>query len=341
MRAAYITKNGESDVLQVGDLPTPQPKRGEVLVRVKFAALNHLDLWIRRGLPGIKLAFPHILGADCSGVVREVGEGATRVKAGDEVVVHPGLSCGNCNDCSTGVESLCAQYQILGEHVSGTNAEYVSVPECNVFPKPEGLSFEQAAAMPLVFITAWEMLVKKAGVKKGDSVLVHAAGSGVSSAAIQIAKLFGAQIIATSGSDEKLERAKQLGADHTINTKTADFVSEVRRLSAGGMDIIIDHVGKVFWEKNVRVLRSGGVLVTCGATSGWQATTDLRHLFFRQLRLVGSTMGSKRDFPEILSQFTAGKLKAVVDKTFPLVQIESAHAYLEAGEQFGKVIISV
>ncbi len=334
MRAGFINSTGAPDILQVGDLATPEPGPGEVRVRIQFAALNHLDLWIRKGIPGQRLKFPHILGADGAGIVDKVGKGA-KSSVGREVVIYPGLSCGACPECRTGLESLCPQYKILGEQVGGTNAEFLVLPEANIFEKPQALSFEDAAALPLVFITAWEMVAVKARVTKGQRVLIHGAGSGVSTAAIQIAKHLGAEVIATSSHEEKLSLAKELGADVLVNTATSDFTTVSKKV-----DAIIDHVGGVFWERNIRCLKSGGTLVSCGATSGWDAKTDLRHLFFRQLKLLGSTMGSRRDFPEILRLASEKKFHAVIDKVFPLAELSEAHRHLEAGRQFGKVLIS-
>jgi NADPH:quinone reductase-like Zn-dependent oxidoreductase len=339
MRAAYLSRHGGPEVIEIGEIPTPVAGPGEALVRVKAAALNHLDLWVRGGLPGLKLQYPHVLGGDASGVVESVGPGVTSVKAGDEVIVHPGLSCLHCEACLSGWESLCPQYKILGEHVSGTHAEYVKVPAANLFPKGAALSFDEAAALPLVFTTAWQMVVRRAEVKPGELVVIHGAGSGVSTAAIQIAVLHGAEIVVTSGSDRKLERAKALGAHHLVNYKTQDFSAEVKQLRKRGADVIVDHVGRDFWDKNIRCLKSGGRLVTCGATSGHAAETDLRHLFFRQLSLLGSTMGSKGDFPTILRHVASGKLRAVVDRAFPLAQTVEAQRYLSEQEQFGKVLL--
>jgi len=334
MRAIFLNEHGNPDVLQLGEVPTPEPGPGQVRVRLHAASLNHLDIWVRKGLPGLKHVYPHILGADGAGIVDK--SESSRFKAGDEVVLHPGLSCGQCADCREGLESLCSKYKILGEHVSGTNAQFVVVPEANLFPKPKNMTFEEAAAFPLVFVTAWEMVARKANVQPHQRVLIHAAGSGVSSAAIQIAKHLGAHVIATSSDDRKLELSKQLGADVTVNTLKANF-TEV----AKNVDVVIDHVGQVFWERNIRCLKSGGILVTCGATSGFDAKTDLRHVFFRQLRIVGSTMGSKRDFPTMLRLVEEGKLKAVVDRVFPMNEVKAAHRHLEAAHQFGKVLISL
>ena len=341
MRGVFIKSHGGPEVVEVGDLVTPHCGPGQVRVRIQFAALNHLDLWVRGGWPGLKLTFPHVLCSDGAGVVESVGVDVLKVKPGQAVLVHPGVSCGKCDHCTRGTESLCAHYKILGEQLSGTGADFVVVPEVNVFSKSSALSFEQAASAALVFTTAWEMLVVKGCLKAGDWVLIHGAGSGVSSAAIQIASLFGAEIAVTSGSDTKLERAKGLGAHHLINYKTQDFEIEVKKLRKPGADIIVDHVGQAFWEKNIKVLRSGGTLVTCGATTGVQGKTDLAHLYFRQLKLLGSTMGSKRDFPRILGLLETGKLKPVLDKTFSIDETVRAQCYLADADQFGKVLLKV
>jgi len=306
MQAAFLTRHGGPEVIEVGELPRPQMGSQDVLVRIRFAALNHLDLWVREGLPHLKLTYPHILGGDASGTVEMVGKEVTTIKPGDEVLVHPGLSCRACSACLSGWESLCPQYRILGEHLSGTNAEYVCVPYCNVFPKPPMISFEEAAAIPLVFTTAWQMLVKRAKVKPGDLVLIHGAGSGVSSAAIQIAALYGAEIVVTSSQDQKLAEAKRLGAHHTINYRNQDFLAEVKKIAKRGVDIVIDHVGKDFWEKNIRVLKWGGCLVTCGATSGAVTETDLRHLFFSPIESSRFNHGIEGRLPGDFESSCAG-----------------------------------
>ncbi|MCX6103955.1 MAG: zinc-binding dehydrogenase [Proteobacteria bacterium] len=341
MRAVFLTSNGATDKITLGDLPKPVPKQDEVLIEIKFSALNHLDIWVREGWPGLKLAFPHIMGGDASGIVSQLGEGVTAFGIGDEVIIYPGVSCEKCSHCLMGWESLCSKYAILGEQVSGTEAEWVAVPVGNVFKKPKHLSFQEAASVPLVFTTAWQMLVVRAKIREGDRVLIHGAGSGVSTAAIQIAKLFGAEVAITSSRKEKLEKAKSLGADILILSTEKDFAKEVKRHWLGGADIIVDHVGQVFWEQNIRCLRSGGTLVTCGATSGGAGITDLKHLFFRQLSLLGSTMGNKKDFEKILGHIENKKLKAVVDREFLLSEVAEAHRYIEDGKQFGKVVIKV
>lgn len=341
MRAAFLTRHGDPEVLEVGELPDPQPASGEVLVKVKAAALNHLDVWVRRGLPGLKLEYPHVLGGDGAGVIARLGAGVVGLREGDEVLVHPGLSDRRCEGTYGGWETLCPGYRILGEHVSGTHAEYVKVPAENVFAKPAALSFTEAAAIPLVFTTAWQMVVRRAQVKAGDVVVIHAAGSGVSSAAIQIAVLHGAEVIATAGSREKLDLARGLGAHHGVNYREEDFVARVKGIAKRGADVIIDHVGRDLWESNLKALRWGGHLVLCGATSGAEAKTDLAQVFYRQLQISGSTMGSKADFAPMLKLFAAGRLKAVVDRTFPLAEVRAAHRHLERREQFGKVCLSV
>ncbi|MBI4404960.1 MAG: zinc-binding dehydrogenase [Deltaproteobacteria bacterium] len=341
MRAAYLKSHGGPEVIEVGELPVPTISSTQVLVRIKFAALNHLDIWIRKGLP-FQLLYPHILGSDASGVVEQVGSEVKTIHPGDEVIVHPGISCMHCQSCLSGWESLCAGYKILGEQVSGTDAQFIAVPAVNIFPKPKGMTFEQAAAVGLVFTTAWQMLVRRAQVQAGDSVLIHAAGSGVSTAAIQIARLFGAEVIATAGSVKNLELATALGARYTINYKEKDFVAEVRSVvGKAGVDMIVDHVGAALWDKNMKVLRRGGKIVTCGATSGFDARLDLRTVFFKQVQILGSTMGSKADFWRILREFELGFLRPVVDKVFALDDIRLAHQYIEDRKQSGKVLLKV
>jgi NADPH:quinone reductase-like Zn-dependent oxidoreductase len=308
-------------------------------------AVNHLDLWVRRGLPGLKVTFPHRLGSDVVGEVEALGPGAPgarRVGVGDRVVVSPGLSCGICEACLSGRDPLCRQYAILGEHVSGGYARHVVVPDANLLPWPGEIGFAEAAAVPLVFLTAWQMVVDKGRVQPGQVVLVHAAGSGVSSAAIQIARLFGATVVATTSSEAKLARARALGADHVIHTGSCDFVAEVKRVTGKrGADLVIDHVGGETMTQTVLATASGGRIVTCGATSGHAATIDLRHVFFRQIEILGSTMGSKGALFRILEHVAAGRLRPVVDRTMPLWEAREAHRALEAREAFGKIVLDV
>ncbi len=341
MKAIAIRAHGGLDVLRLEDLPDPEPTAGRVVVRVKAVALNHLDVWVREGWAGLKLSFPHVPGADVAGVVEAVGPAVRGVAAGDEVVVNPGISCGRCMACLSGDDVMCRDYSILGEHVSGGYAERVGVPAQNVLPKPKNLSFDEAACVPLVFLSAWHALVARAGVRAGETALVHAAGSGVGSAGIQIAKLLGATVIATAGSDAKCERARQLGADHAVNYSRQDFLAEVRRITAKrGVDVVFEHVGKATWEKSLLALARGGRLVTVGATTGYDPPTDLRHIFYRSLSLLGSTMGSKGELFGVLALVEQGKLKPVLDRVLPLAEAGAAQKLLEDRAQFGKIVLN-
>lgn len=341
--AVVLRTHGGPEVMvrETIDLPEPGPR--EVRVRVRAVALNHLDVWVRRGLPNLKLEYPHRLGSDIVGELDAVGPGArTSAKVGDRVVVSPGVSCGVCERCLSGQDNLCRQYAILGEHTSGGYSRHVVVPDANLLPYPGDMPFTQAAAIPLVFLTAWQMVVEKARVRPGQTVLVQAAGSGVSSAAIQIAKLHGARVIATTGSDAKAERAKALGADHVVNYATQDFVAEVKKLTAKrGADAVVEHVGGEVMAKSVLATAAGGRIVTCGATAGFTPAIDLRHVFFRQIEIVGSTMGPKGSLFTILEHVAAGRLKPVVDRVMPLWEAREAHAVIEGRQAFGKVVLEV
>ena len=335
MRAVVMRARGGPEVLEVADLPVPEPGPKEVRVRLKAAALNHLDVWVRKGVASPKLPLPHVLGADGSGVVDAVGPGVEGFAPGDEVVINPGLSCGRCERCLAGEDNLCPRYQILGEHRHGTYAEYVVLPEANLAPKPKNLSFEEAAAIPLTFLTAWQMVVDKLGVRPGDDVLVMAAGSGVSVAAIQIAKLFGARVIATAGSEDKLRRAKALGADETVNYTHPDWPKEVRRLTGGkGADKVVDHTGALYFEGVIKATANG-------ASSGYEGTLPFAHVFYRQLSILGSTMASKSRLFPILRFVEEGKLKPVVGQVLPLEAAAEGHRLLEERRVFGKVVLQV
>jgi NADPH:quinone reductase-like Zn-dependent oxidoreductase len=340
--AVVLRSHGGPEVLtrETIDIAGPGPR--EVLVRVRAAALNHLDIWVRRGLPHLKLTYPHRLGSDVVGDVEALGPGARGATVGDRVVVNPGLSCGLCASCLSGHDNLCAHYGILGEHTNGGYARHLVVPDTNLVPFPESMPVTDVAAIPLVFLTAWQMVVEKARISPGQTVLVHAAGSGVSSAAIQIAKLFGARVIATTGSDAKVARALALGADDVINHATHDFVAEVKKLTAKrGVDAVIEHVGGDMIARSVLVTANGGRIVTCGATAGHSPVIDLRHVFFRQIEILGSTMGSKSALLAVLEHVKAGRLHAVVDRVVPLWQAADAHRALEAREAFGKIVFEV
>jgi NADPH:quinone reductase-like Zn-dependent oxidoreductase len=340
VRAIAIRAHGGLDALHLEDLPDPEASAGRVVVRVKAVALNRLDVWVREGWPGLRLAFPHVLGADVAGVVEAVGAGVSGVRAGDEVVLNPGISCGRCRACLSGDDVMCREYAMLGEHVAGGYAERVAVPAANVLPKPRNLSFHEAACVPLVFLTAWHALVARAALRVGETVLVHGAGSGVGSAAIQVAKLLGATVITTAGTDAKCERARQLGADHAVNHATHDFLAEVRRLTGKrGVEVVFEHVGKATWERSVLALARGGRLVTVGATTGHDPPTDLRHVFYRSLSVLGSTMGSKGELFDVLALVEQGKLRPVLDRVLPLAEAAAAQKLLEDRAQFGKIVL--
>lgn len=340
MKAVIFKEHGGPEVLQYAEAPEPKIKANEVLVEVRACALNHLDVWARRGLPGIEIPLPHILGNDVAGVVRETGAVVDWVKAGDEVMLQPGVSCGHCVECLRGQDNLCPSYDILGYRRDGGYAELVSAPGVNVIPKPKNLNWEEAAALPLVTVTAWHMLDARARVEPGEDVLIHAAGSGVGSIGIQIAKLRGARVIATAGSDEKLQKAHELGADETINYTRDDWPKEVRRLTdRKGVDVVFEHTGAETWPGSIASLAKNGRLVTCGATSGFDARTDIRQLFYRHLNFLGSFMGSKAELLDAMKFIERGQIRAVVDRTLPLAEARRAHELMQDRAQFGKLVL--
>ena len=342
MKAVIFEQHGGPEVLNLTEVPDTQIKDNEVLVGVRACALNHLDVWVRNGLPGIKIPLPHILGNDVAGVVREVGPLVTWVNAGDEVMIQPGVSCGHCAQCLVGRDNMCDEYDIIGYRRDGGYAELVAVPGLNIIPKPKNLSWPEAAALPLVTLTAWHMLVARANVQPGEDVLVHAAGSGVGSLGIQIAKLRGARVITTASSDDKLLKARELGADETVNYTREDWHKEVRRLTNGrGVDVVFEHTGAATWPGSILSLKKGGRLVTCGATSGFEAKTDLRHVFYRHLTILGSMMGSKADLLEAMKFIETGQLRAVNDRTLPLADARKAHELMEDRAQFGKLVLAI
>lgn len=340
MKAVIFKQHGDPEVLEYADAPDPTIKANEVLVEVKACALNHLDVWTRGGLPGIEIPLPHILGNDIAGVVREVGELVSWVGAGDEVMLHPGVSCGHCSECLAGRDNLCRDYDMLGYRRDGGYAQLVAAPAVNVIPKPKALSWEDAAALPLVTVTAWHMLVTRANVQPGEDVLIHAAGSGVGSIGIQVAKLRGARVIATASSDEKLAKAKDLGADEVVNYSNADWPKEVKRLTnKRGVDVVFEHTGAATWPGSIASLKTNGRLVTCGATSGFAAQTDIRQIFYRHLTILGSFMGSKSELLEAMKFIESGRIRAVVDQTLALREARRAHELMEDRAQFGKLVL--
>ncbi|PYT32890.1 MAG: alcohol dehydrogenase [Acidobacteria bacterium] len=340
MKAARIHQHGSPDVLVYEDVPEPKIKANQILVRVRACALNHLDLWVRAGIPGITYTMPHILGSDIAGEVVAVGELCERVKTGWRVVLSPGVSCRQCDQCAAGNDNFCRRYTIFGSGVDGGNTELIAAPEWTAIQIPDDLNFEQAAAVPLVFLTAWHMLVGRANIHVGEDVLVLAASSGVSSAAIQVAKLFHCRVIATAGGEAKLAKAKELGADHTIDHYKQDIAAEVKRITGKrGADIVFEHVGAATWPKSLESLAPGGRLVTCGNTTGYDVKLDLRFLFSKQWSLLGSFMGTLGDLHQVLKFVFRKELKPVIDKVYPLSEIRAAHERLENKEQFGKVVV--
>ena len=339
MRAVRIHQHGDASVLRFEDAPDPEAPLGWALVRVRACALNHLDIWIRGGLPGIEIPMPHVLGSDIAGEVLDPGS-ANSIAAGTRVLVAPGVGCGRCAACSAGAENFCRDYTLLGYRIDGGYAELAAVPSANLIPIPDRMSLVEAAAVPLVFLTAWHMLTERARLQPGEDVLVQAAGSGVGSAAIQIAKLLGARVFATSSESRKLELAKQLGAAAVLNNKEQDVGAEVRRLTGKkGVEVVFEHVGAATWEASLKSLAYGGRLVTCGSTSGAKVELDIRHLFGRQLVLAGSYMGGRGELHQVLQFVFDGRLKPVVDRTFPLAEAAAAHRHLESRKQFGKVVL--
>ncbi len=341
MKAVCFRAHGGPEVLELIELPKPEPTAREVRVKVKAVALNHLDVWVRTGWAGLKIKLPHILGSDVAGVIDAVGAEVSDLAVGTEVVINPGLSCGVCDRCLLGEDNFCRQYVIIGEHVTGGYAEYLCVPRQNIVLKPKALSFEEAACLPLTFLTAWTMLVRRAQLKAGETVLIHAAGSGVGSAGVQIAKLLGAHVIATASTEAKLAKAKALGADEVINYATHDFVAEVKRLTHKKLvDVVFEHVGASTFNKSVACLPYGGRLVTCGATAGHEVQLDLRVLFYKRISLLGSTMGSKGDLFRIMQLVDERKLKPVLDRVLPLAAAAEGHALLTNRSSFGNVVLT-
>ena len=340
MHAIIFSEHGGPHVLRYTEVSDPHVGPFEVLVKVHACALNHLDLWVRRGIPGIAIGMPHIPGSDIAGEVVKLGEHVTRAHMGDPVVLAPGISCGHCEACIGGNDNMCRHYTLFGYGVAGGCAEYVKAPEANVIPKPANLSFEEAAAFPLVFLTAWHMLITRAKLEPGEDVLVLAGGSGVGSAAIQIAKAVGARVIATVGSEAKIEKAKALGAEEVILRTKYKFSQEVRRLTdRRGVDVVFEHVGKDTWEESLASLRAGGRLVTCGATTGYDAGIDIRYLFTRQYSILGSYMGTKAELHHVMKMIGRGELRAVIDRVMPLPHCAEAHARMERHDIFGKIVL--
>ena len=342
MRALTLAGHGDVDQLALADVAQPRPQRGEALVAMRAAALNHLDLFVLRGLPGLNLSFPHIGGADGAGVVAEVGTGVSDWKAGDEVVLNPGLSCGTCEWCLRGEESQCLTFRLLGEHVNGTFAEFVTVPTACLARRPAHLGWTEAAALPLTFLTAWRMLVTRARLQPGEAVLIHGVGGGVALAALAIAKRIGARVIVTSSQEAKLELAKRLGADEAINYATIDVSKEVRGLTGKrGVDVVVETVGAATWNASLRCAAKGGRIVTCGATTGPNPSEEIRLVFWNQLSILGSTMGSRGDWLAMLRAVQEWGLRPVVDAVMPFEHGRAAYERLAQGKQAGKIVLTI
>ena len=343
MRALTLTGIGGLEHLAVLEVPAPELRvDDDVLVKVRCAALNRIDLWMTAGLPNVKPVFPHIVGSDGAGEVAAVGPAVRGWRPGDRVLINPGISCGHCPACDAAEESLCSSFGILGEHLPGTAAELAVVPATNLGRVPEGMSWSEAAAFPLATLTVWHMLTTRARLQTGETVLIWGVGGGVGMAALQVAVLLGARAIVTSGSDDKLEAAARLGAALGVNHRRSDVVVEVRRETGGlGADVVVDCVGEATWANSQRALRRGGRLVVCGATTGPMVSLDLRRLFWHQWSILGSTMGSHREFAEIVRLAHEGRLWPVVDSVVPLEEGAVAYGRMQRGEQTGKLVIEV
>ncbi|HEY7472911.1 MAG TPA: zinc-binding dehydrogenase [Gemmatimonadota bacterium] len=342
MRAVHIGAHGGPDVVRIGELPDPEPGPGQVRVRVVAAALNHLDLWVRRGIPGIELAFPHVLGADGAGVVDAVGRDVDGVSSGDEVYIQPGLFCGRCEFCLQGEESMCIRFRLLGEHVSGTLAELVAVPAVNVHRKPRGLDWAAAAAFPLVYQTAWRLLLTAGRLRAGESVLIHGVGGGVASAALQIAKYAGAYVFVTSSSAKKLDRAIGLGADVAIDYTRENLPERIRELTARrGVDLVVDNVGQATWRDSIECVRRGGRIATCGATTGNDAITPINRVYWKQISIHGSTMANRREFRRVARLVEGRRIEPVIDAEVPFEEVPGALDRMEQGDQFGKIVVRI
>ncbi len=341
MKAILFYEHGGPEVLQYADYPTPEPAPGEVLVRLRAAALNRLDLWVREGWPGIRLNYPHIPGADGAGEIAALGEGVHGLEVGAPVVINSNIGCGECTFCQAGLDNQCRRWQLLGETRRGTYAEYVAVPARQVFPLPQGFNYHTAAAAALVYHTAWHSLITRGSLRPGESVLVVGASGGVNTASIQIAKYTGATVYVVGSSPEKLALAESLGADYLIDrSKEENWAKAIYRMtSRRGVDVVVDNVGTTF-PLSFRAARKGGRILTVGNTGGPKFEIDNRFVFGKHLSLIGSTMGTLTDFRTVMGLVVAGKLRVPLDKTFPLAEARAAHERLESGQQLGKITLA-
>jgi NADPH:quinone reductase-like Zn-dependent oxidoreductase len=343
LKAVRLHEHGGAEKLRYEDAPDPKiATPSDAIIKLDAASVNHIDIWNRRGLPGMKIAFPRILGGDGAGLVAEIGSDVHNVKVGDAVCLYPPSGCGRCEFCATDREYLCVHLRVLGERDDGTYAQYVRAPARNCFPLPSGMSFEEAAAFPLVYLTVWRMLQTNAALKAGEHLLILGIGGGVATAALQLAAAIGARIIVTSSSDEKLKKAMSLGAEHGINYTKADFAQEVRRITGKrGVDVVLDCVGGSGWVKSLASLAKGGRLVTCGATAGANPATDIQRIFWNHLKIFGSTLGSRAEFKAVLDFVAASRVRPVIDQMFPLADAAQAQKRMEEGRQFGKIVLRI
>lgn len=338
MKTVRFHEFGGPEVLKYEDAPDPQLRKDQVLVRVRACAMNHLDLWVRKGLPGVKL--PHTPGSDIAGEIAELGEYVSGFSKGQRVIVAPMHYCGRCRFCVSGLQNQCREFTVIGNGVDGGDCEFIAVRPDQVIPIPDHLGVEKAASVPLVFLTAYHMLVTRARVRPGQTVLVLGANSGVGIAAIQVAKLYNARVIATAGNEEKMRRARELGADEVIDHYKQKIGDEVKRITNKEMcDIVVEHVGQATWSESMKSIKPGGTIVTCGATTGPEAKFDIRFLFARQLSFLGSYMGTMGELHEVLGHVFAGRLKGIVDSVFPLSEARAAHEKLENSDMFGKIVL--
>ena len=339
MKAVRIHEYGGPEVLTYEDTPDPVLRKDQVLVRVRACALNHLDIWVRMGIT--KSPLPHIPGSDVAGEIIDIGEYVTGLKKGQRVLLAPMVFCNHCEACTDGRQNECSEYSVLGNRVDGGDCELLAVPAVNIIPIPDGLGFNEAASVPLVFLTAWHMMLGRARMRPGDIVLVLGANSGVGIAAIQLAKLYNAVVIATAGDDRKMQLAKELGADFVIDHYKQKISEEARRITAKrGVDIVVEHVGKATWDESLKALKPAGTLVTCGATTGPDVGIDLRFVYSRQLSILGSYMGTMGELHDVLKHVFSGKLKPVVDRAFPLKDARAAHEYMQESKMFGKIVLN-
>jgi NADPH2:quinone reductase len=339
MKAVFYDEHGSTDVLQYDEFPDPEIGPEEVLVDIKAGGLNHLDVWTRRGMPSPE-ELPHIPGSDGAGVVSEVGERVTRFEAGDRVVVDPGRYCGECEFCRKGEQSLCVDYKMIGEHVRGVHSEQAAVPEANLIELPESIDFVTAASAPLVFQTAWRMLITRAEIQQNDSVLVLGASGGVGHACVQIAANEGCEVWATASSEEKLDYARDCGADHLVNYEDEDFAEVIKDETDGrGVDVVVDHIGEATWDDSLSVAARGGTVVTCGATSGVTPETNIPKVFWKQLDILGSTMGTPGEMDDVMAKVFDGTFEPNVRAVLPMSEMARAHEMLEGREGFGSVVV--